>query len=151
LRKETHHEEDIDPSEDDLGRGKYLKVNVRKIVIRQHIVTYRAYALTKGSREGVQDIHSGRKPLCESFIAALSLIQFVGFPLKCGEDGIRRATAIDLLRERVSSEFFSGLPLVLLQSLIEDRLKIWSSGGRLLTSRHCLVESLSWMRLQAER
>ena len=29
LSKETHHEEDIDPREDDLGRGKHLNVIVR--------------------------------------------------------------------------------------------------------------------------
>jgi hypothetical protein len=41
LRKGAHHEEDIDPSEDDLGRGEYLKVIVRIIVIRQHVETPR--------------------------------------------------------------------------------------------------------------
>jgi hypothetical protein len=133
LRRETHHEEDIDPSEDDLGRWKYLKVIVRADVLRKHVRTHRANALTKGGRESVENVHGWRKPLCESFIAALRSIQFVGFPLKYGEDSLRRSTAIDLICERVGGKFLSGLPLVLLQSLIEDRLKVWSCGGRLLT------------------
>ena len=122
---ETHHEEDIDPSEDDLCREKYL--NVRKDVIRKRVGTHHADALSDGGRESVEDVHGRRKPLCESFIVALRLIQSVGFPLKYGEDSIWRATAFDLVRKRVGSKFFSGLLLVLLQSLIEDRLKTWSS------------------------
>ena len=89
--------------------------------------THRANALTEGGGESIEDIHGWRKPLGESFIAALRLIQLVGLPLEYGEDSIRRATAFDLLRERVCSKFLAGLPLVLLQSLIEDRLKVWSS------------------------
>jgi hypothetical protein len=133
LSKEAHHEEDIEPSEDDLGRREYLKANIRTAVIRQDDGTHHANALTKGGRKSIENVHGWRKPLCQSFVAALRFIQLVGFPLKYGEDSIGRATAFDLLRERVSSKFFSGLHLVLLQSLIEDRLKVWSSGGRLLT------------------
>jgi hypothetical protein len=102
-------------------------------VLQEHVRTHRSNALTKGGRKSVENVHGWRKPLCQSFVAALRLIQFVGFPLEYGEDSIGRATAFDLLRERVSSKFFSGLLPVLLQSLIEDRLKVWSSGGRLLT------------------
>ena len=82
-------------------------------MVRHRVGTYRANTLTKGSRECVKDVHGWCKPFGKSFIAALRLIQLVGFPLKHGENGIRRATAFDLLRERVGSEFFSGLPLVL--------------------------------------
>ena len=139
LSKESHNKEDIDPSEDDLGRGKYLKVIIRTIVIRHHHVeTHRANALTKGGRENVEDVHGWREPLCESFVAALRLIEFVGFPLKYGEDSIRMVTALDLFRERVGPKFLPGLLLVLLQRLIEDRLEIWSSGGHRLTGRHGL-------------
>ena len=124
---EAHHEEDIDPREDDLGRRKYLNVIVRTDVVRRCIGTHCAKALTEGSRECVEDVHGWRKPLCKPFIVALRLIQFIGFPSKYGEDSIRRAAAFDLVRERVGSKFLPGLPLVLLQSFIEDRLKVWSS------------------------
>ena len=66
LSKEAYHEENIDPSEDDLSRGKYLKVIIRTIVIRQHVGTHRANALTEGGRESVENVHCWRKPLCES-------------------------------------------------------------------------------------
>ena len=33
LSMEAHHEEDVDPREDDLRRRKYLRVIVRKIVV----------------------------------------------------------------------------------------------------------------------
>ena len=124
MSKDTHHKEDIDPSEDDLGRGKHLKVKVRIGVVQQRGRTHHTNALTKGDRKSVEDVHGRRKPLGESFIAALRLIEFVGFPSKYGEDSIRRATVFDLIRKRVGSKFFSSLPLVLLQSLIEDWLKI---------------------------
>ena len=127
LSYETYNEEYVDPREDDLGRGKYLKFIVKTDVIRTPVGTNRAKALAKGDRECVEDVHRWRKPLCEPFIAALRSIQFVGFPLKYGENGIRRVTSFDLLRERMGNKFFSGLPLVFLQSLIEDWLKIWSS------------------------
>ena len=136
LGKETHHEEDVDPSEDDLRRGKYLNAIVRADVMPQHVGTHRANALTDGGRESVEDVHGRCKPLCESFVAALRSIQIVGFPLEYGEDSIRRATVFDLVRERVGSKILSGLLLVLLQGLIEDRLKIWSSGRCPLTTRH---------------
>ena len=126
-RTETRHEEDIDPREDDLGRRKYLDVIVGTDMVQKTVRTHRAKALTKGSGESVEDVHGWRKPLCKPFIAAMRLIQLVGFPLKHGEDSIRRATAVYLVRERVSSKFLPGLLLVLLQSLIENRLKIWSS------------------------
>ena len=93
----------------------------------KRVGTHNTNALTEGGRESVEDIDSGSKPLYKSFIAALRLIEFVGFPLKYGEDGVRRATALDLLRERVGCKFLPGLLLVLLQSLFQDRLKIWSS------------------------
>ena len=96
-------------------------------MIRKRVGTHHADALSDGGRESIEDVHGRRKPLCESFIVALRLIQSVGFPLKYGEDSIWRATAFDLVRKRVGSKFFSGLLLVLLQSLIEDRLKTWSS------------------------
>ena len=96
-------------------------------VVWTHVETHRAKALTKGSGESVEDVHGWRKPLCEPFIAALRLIQLIGFPFKYGEDSIRRAATFDLVRERVGSKFLPGLPLVLLQSFIEDRLKVWSS------------------------
>ena len=127
MSKEAHHEEDTDPREDDLGRRKYLRVIVRIVVVGKHMGTHRANALTESGRESVEDVHSWRKPLGESLIAALRLIQLVGLPLKYGEDSIRRAAAFDLLREWVGGKFFSGLPLVLLQSFIEDQLEIWSS------------------------
>ena len=111
-------------------------------MIRQPVETHGANALTEGRRECVEDAHGWGKPLGESFIAALRLIQFVGFLLNYGEDSIRRATAFDLVCEWMGSKFFSGLPLVLLQGLIEDRLKIWSSGGHLLTGRHGLFGEL---------
>ena len=76
--------------------------------------THRANALTEGGGESVEDIHGWRKPLRESFIAALRFIQLVGLPLKYGEDIIRRTTAFDLLRKRVVGKFLPGLPLVFL-------------------------------------
>ena len=124
MSKEAHHEEDTDPREDDLGRRKYLRVIVRTLVVRKHTGTHCANTLTEGGGECVEDVDGRRKPLGESFIAALRLIEFVGFPSKYGEDSIRRATVFDLIRKRVGSKFFSSLPLVLLQSLIEDWLKI---------------------------
>ena len=127
LSKEVHHEENTDPREDDLGRRKYLRVIVRTLVVRKHMGTHCANTLTEGGGESVEDVNGRRKPLGESLIAALRLIQLVGLPLKYGEDCIRRAAAFDLLRERVGSQFLSSLLLVLLQSLIEDRLKIWRS------------------------
>ena len=75
--------------------------------------THRANALTECGRESVEDVHRRRKPLRESFVVALRLIQLVCFPLKYGKDSIRRATAFDLLCERVGSKFLPGLPLVL--------------------------------------
>ena len=127
MSKEAHHEEDTDPREDDLGRRKYLRVIVRIVVVGKHMGTHRANALTESGRESVEDVHGRRKPLGESLIASLRLIQLISFPLKYGEDCIRRAAAFDLLRKWVGGKFLSGLLLVLLQSLIEDRLKIWSS------------------------
>ena len=127
LSKEVHHEENTDPREDDLGRRKYLRVIVRTLVVRKHMGTHCANTLTEGGGESVEDVNGRRKPLGESLIAALRLIQLVGLPLKYGEDCIRRAAAFDLLREWVGGKFFSGLPLVLLQSFIEDQLEIWSS------------------------
>ena len=35
LRKQVHHKEDIDPSKDDLGGGKYLKVIISTSVTRE--------------------------------------------------------------------------------------------------------------------
>ncbi len=103
---------------------------------RQQAGTYRANTLAKGDGECVEDIYCGVKPLGESLIAALRLIEFVGFPLKYGKDGFRRVAALNLLCECVASKFFSGLLLVLFQGLIEDWLKIWSGGGGLETGRH---------------
>src|SRR6266702_8107551 len=93
---------------------------------RQQDGTYRANTLAKGDRECVEDIYCGVKPPGESLIAALRLIEFVGFPLKYGEDSFRRITAFDLLRERVGRKFFLGLLLVLFQGPIKDWLKIWN-------------------------
>ncbi len=100
-------------------------------MMRQHAGTHRANTLAKGGRERVEDIYCGVKPLGESLIAALRLIEFVGFPLKYGEDGFRRMAGFNLLGEWVGGKFFSGLLLVLFQGLVEDWLEIWSGGGYL--------------------
>ena len=85
--------------------------------------THRANALTKGGSESVEDIHGWRKPLGESLVTTLRLIEIVGFPFKHGEDSFRRSTTFDLHRERVGNKFLSCLPLVLFQGLVEDWLK----------------------------
>ena len=89
-------------------------------MMRQQAGTHGADALSKGGRESVEDIHSWGKPLCESLVAALRLIEFVGFPFEYGEDSFRRIAAFYLLCEGVGSEFLSGLLLVFLQGPIED-------------------------------
>ena len=104
--------------------------------MEKHAGTDRAKASTKGSRERVEDIHGWRKPLGESLIAALRSIEIVGFPLKYGEDSFRRIASSYLLRERVGNKVFFRLLLVLFQSFIEDRLKVWIGGGHLETGRH---------------
>src|SRR6266702_508458 len=104
---------------------------------RQQAGTYRANTLAKGDRECVEDIYCGVKPPGESLIAALRLIEFVGFPLKYGEDSSRRMAVFNLLCEWVGGKFFSGLLLVLFQGLIEDGLKNWSGGGCLEVGAHC--------------
>ena len=98
-------------------------------MMRQHhdVGIYRPNTHAKGGRECVEDIHGRRKPLGEPLITVLRLIEFIGFPLKNGEDSFRSIAAFNFLREWVGGKFFSGLPLVLLQSFIEDQLEIWSS------------------------
>ena len=105
-------------------------------MIRQDAGTRRTNALTNGGRESVEDIHGWRKPLCEPLIAALRLIEFVGFPFKYGEDSFRRVTVFYLLCEGIGSEFLSGLLLVFVQGPIEDWLVIRIGCGSLETGRH---------------
>jgi hypothetical protein len=128
--KGTHNEEDTNSRKYYSGRGKYLKVivSIRRVLMQQHDGTDRANALAKGGRECVKDVHGWRKPLGESLIVALRLFEFVGFPLKHSEDGVRRITAFNLLCEWVGGKIVSGLLLVLFEGLIEDRWIIWSSG-----------------------
>ena len=101
-----------------------------------HDRTHRANSLTKGGREGVEDIHSGGKPLFQSLVAALRLIQFVSLPFQYSEDRFRRTAASYLLHKRVGNKILFGLLLVLAQSLIEDGLKMGVGGRRLETGRH---------------
>ena len=88
--------------------------------------THGANAFAEGGRESVEYIDGWCEPLGESFIAALRLIEFVGFPLERSENSFRRITGFYLLCKRVGSKILSGLPLVLTEGLIEDWLKIWS-------------------------
>ena len=76
-------------------------------------VAYRANAFAKGSRKRVEDIHSRIEPLCKPLITALRLIQFSGFPFQYGEDGFGRGAAVYFSGERVISQVFSGLLLIL--------------------------------------
>ncbi|KAI9430458.1 hypothetical protein H4582DRAFT_2063799 [Lactarius indigo] len=78
-----------------------------------------------GSRERIEDIHGWCKPLDESLIAALRLIEFVGFPLKHAEDSFRKESQFAIS----SASGWVGL--------IEDRSEIWSE-GHLETGRHCV-------------
>ena len=109
-------------------------------MMRQDAGTHRADALTKGGREGVEDIYGWRKPLCESLIASLRSIEFVGFPFKYGEYSFRRVTAFYFLCEGVGAEFLSGLLLVFAQGPIEDwliiRIGCGTRCGSLETGRH---------------
>ena len=84
---------------------------------------HRAYALAKGSRERVENIHSWIEPLSESLIAALRFIQLSGFRFKYGEDGFGRSAALYFRSEWVGSQVFPGLLLILLEGLYEDELK----------------------------
>ena len=93
-------------------------------VTRVVAVTHQANALAKGGRERVEDIHGWIEPLSESLIAALGLVQFIGFHFKYGEDGLRRGAGIDLGSEWVGSQVFSGLPLILFQCLFEYCLEV---------------------------
>ena len=104
--------------------------------MRQRAGTDRANARANGGRECAEDIHGRRKPLGESLVAALRLVEFAGFPLKYGEDGFRRVTGPYLRRERVSDKVLSGLLLVLYQSFFEDGLKIRNGRGHLEIGRH---------------
>ena len=104
--------------------------------MRQRAGTDRANTRANGGRECAEDIHGRRKPLGESLVAALRLVEFAGFPLKNGEDGFRRITGPYLRRERVSDKVLSCLLLVLYQSFFEDGLKIRNGGGHLETGRH---------------
>ena len=107
-----------------------------------HDRTHCANSLTKGSREGVDDIHSGGKPLFQSLIAALRLIHFVGLPFQYGEDRFRRTATSYLLCKRVCNKILFGLLLVLAQSLVKDGLRMGVGGGRLETGRHDLALGL---------
>ena len=63
---------------------------------RERVGTHRTNTRTESGRERVEDVYGRRKPLCESFVAALRLIEFVGLLFKHSEDSIRRTTAIEL-------------------------------------------------------
>jgi hypothetical protein len=148
--KRTHDKEDTDSSKDDLGRGKYLEVRLslghRQIRMRQHAWTHRTNALAEGGGQRADDIHGWLKPLDESLIAALRLIELVGFLLKYGEYSLRRITGFYLLCEWVGGKILSGLLVVLFEGLIEDWLKIWSGRRYLDVGGHLsLFELISIM------
>ena len=87
--------------------------------------THSANAFAEGGRESVENIDGWCKPLDESFITALRLIEFVGFPLEYNEDIFKRIAGIYLFRERVGGKILSGFLLELAEGLIEDWLKFW--------------------------
>jgi hypothetical protein len=95
-------------------------------VTRLVSVAHQSSALAKCGRERAEDIHGWIKPLGESLISAPRSIQFIGFPFKYGEDGLRRIAAFDLSSEGVGGQVFAGLLLILFQGLFEDWLKVWS-------------------------
>ena len=76
-------------------------------------MAHQAGALAKRGRERGEDIHGRIEPLSESLVATPRLIQFVGFPFKYGEDSSRRIAAFYLSRERVGSQIFASLLLIL--------------------------------------
>lgn len=140
LNKKTHDKEYTDSRKNNLCRGKYLKVIVGTQMNLDAVVgTYRTNALAEGGRQRVDDIHGWLKTLSESLIAALRLTEFVGFPLKYGENSLRRITAFYLLCEWVGGKIFSGLLLILFESLFEDWLETWC-GRRCLDVRGHLAQ-----------
>ena len=56
---------------------------------------YQADTLPKGRREGIQDIHSRVKPLCQSIIAP-RLIEIEALLLQHEENGGGRVTGLEL-------------------------------------------------------
>ena len=95
-------------------------------VTRLVSVAHQANALAKCGRERGEDIYGWIEPLSESLIAAPRLMEFVGLPFKYGEDGFGRIAGFDLSSERVGSQVFASLLLILFQGLFEDWLKVWS-------------------------
>jgi hypothetical protein len=69
--------------------------------------THRTDTLPKGSRECVENIHSWTEPFSESLVG--SLIQFVGFSLKYGKDGVRRLATVYLSSEWMGGKVFASL------------------------------------------
>ena len=100
----THYEKDRDSRKNDCGGGEHLKLRLGYRQVTSLVaVAHQADALAKCGRERAKNIHGRIEPLCKSLIAALRLIQFIGFPFKYGEDGLRRGAGIDLCSEWVGS------------------------------------------------
>ena len=92
--------------------GNAWKLKLEKMT-RRASAAHRSSSLAKCSRERVEDIHGWLQPLDQSFIAALRLIQFIGFIFQYVEDLLGRIAASNLSSKRVGSEIFSGLFFIL--------------------------------------
>ena len=89
------HDENVNPRKNDCDLWEYLEISVRRVQKVVAVVTaHHAYALAKGSRKCVENIHSWIEPLSESPIAALRLIRCYGFRFKYGEDGLGRSAVV---------------------------------------------------------
>ena len=56
-------------------------------LIIPRVETYQTDAARDSSRKCVQDIHSWVEPLCQSFVATASLVEFVNLILKDSKNG----------------------------------------------------------------
>jgi hypothetical protein len=97
-----------------VGGNTWILMSGHRQVTKVVAVAHHTHARAKGGGESVEDIHSWIEPFCESFIAALRLVQFSGFRFKYGEDGFGGNAAVYFSSEGVGSQLFPSLLLILL-------------------------------------
>ena len=80
--------------------------------IRSRVETYQTDATGNSGRECVKDVHGWAQPLGQSLIAIVRFVKFSNLILKDGEDGVIRATILQLGGEGMFDKVFLRLFLV---------------------------------------